>query len=339
MTSPDGITWTSRISASNNNWDFVTFGKNLFVAVSTSGTGNRVMTSAALCPSVNYMPSFADIVLAAAGLSLPPSNATPPDGKWYMDRYAPSGFGTDPLCHGRTDVLKISILGSSPSGSAGGSAFQALQGRRYDFHLQKTSWTLKADLFVESGWASSSNGLRRAELWGVSTNDKGFWAVLPAIGFTNEGSGVGRFRVASGEWSEKWFDVSATVNYGAWNSLQIEFDSAASLFTYYINGMLAGQYSSTVTSSPAANLGGASTGLASTLMQTYNYGQNYTVCWSTCNECAVGYINYPTCTQCTNATHCNGKASSVTTNANKTACVCTCNTGFTGPTCGACAAN
>ena len=44
MTSPDGITWTSRTSP-NNEWRSVTYGNGLFVAVASSGTGNRVMTS------------------------------------------------------------------------------------------------------------------------------------------------------------------------------------------------------------------------------------------------------------------------------------------------------
>ena len=44
-----GITWTSRTSATDNNWWGVTYGNvngnGLFVAVASSGTGNRVMTS------------------------------------------------------------------------------------------------------------------------------------------------------------------------------------------------------------------------------------------------------------------------------------------------------
>ena len=40
-----GITWTSRTSAADNAWNSVTYGNGLFVAVSTTGTGNRVMTS------------------------------------------------------------------------------------------------------------------------------------------------------------------------------------------------------------------------------------------------------------------------------------------------------
>jgi predicted RecA/RadA family phage recombinase len=47
MTSPDGITWTTRTSASNKGWKSVTYGSSngLFVAVSDSNSGSDVMTS------------------------------------------------------------------------------------------------------------------------------------------------------------------------------------------------------------------------------------------------------------------------------------------------------
>jgi len=44
MTSPDGINWTIRTSAADNNWYSVCYGNGLFVAVADTGTGNRVMT-------------------------------------------------------------------------------------------------------------------------------------------------------------------------------------------------------------------------------------------------------------------------------------------------------
>ena len=44
MTSPDGAAWTSRSVAEVNQWSSVTYGNDLFVAVSLFGT-NRVMTS------------------------------------------------------------------------------------------------------------------------------------------------------------------------------------------------------------------------------------------------------------------------------------------------------
>jgi hypothetical protein len=49
MTSPDGITWTIRASAADNDWFSVAWGgpagAQKFVAVATSGTGDRVMTA------------------------------------------------------------------------------------------------------------------------------------------------------------------------------------------------------------------------------------------------------------------------------------------------------
>ena len=58
----------------------------------------------------------------------------------------------------------------------------------------------------------------------------------------------------------------------------------------------------------------------------------------TCSECAAGHVNYPTCTECTDAVHCSGHSTSVTHNNDKSTCVCTCATGFTGASCGECAA-
>ena len=41
----NGIDWELRSSAVDNNWNQVTYGNGVFVAISNSGTGNRVMTS------------------------------------------------------------------------------------------------------------------------------------------------------------------------------------------------------------------------------------------------------------------------------------------------------
>ena len=48
MTSPDGVTWTARNSAADNQWRSVIYGNGLFVAVSDNNSGtvnDRVMTS------------------------------------------------------------------------------------------------------------------------------------------------------------------------------------------------------------------------------------------------------------------------------------------------------
>lgn len=43
--SVSGEVWTTRASASDNDWRSITYGNGLYVAVASSGTGNRVMTS------------------------------------------------------------------------------------------------------------------------------------------------------------------------------------------------------------------------------------------------------------------------------------------------------
>ena len=45
VAAPAGVDWTIRASAANNYWSSVAYGNGLFVAVSYSGSGNRVMTS------------------------------------------------------------------------------------------------------------------------------------------------------------------------------------------------------------------------------------------------------------------------------------------------------
>ena len=75
MTSPDGINWTSRISAVDNEWRSICYGNGLFVVVSSSGTGNRVMTSSKQEISFNYNnnqkngeQTFTDTVNAQKGI-------------------------------------------------------------------------------------------------------------------------------------------------------------------------------------------------------------------------------------------------------------------------------
>eukprot|EP01063_Lacrimia_lanifica_P024273 TRINITY_DN3220_c0_g7_i1.p1 TRINITY_DN3220_c0_g7~~TRINITY_DN3220_c0_g7_i1.p1 ORF type:complete len:2491 (+),score=389.07 TRINITY_DN3220_c0_g7_i1:59-7531(+) len=55
-----------------------------------------------------------------------------------------------------------------------------------------------------------------------------------------------------------------------------------------------------------------------------------------CDQCAEGFIGYPSCTQCTTETHCNDNAADVTSNPDRTECVCSCNAGFDPPTCSNC---
>eukprot|EP01062_Namystynia_karyoxenos_P018281 TRINITY_DN16794_c0_g2_i1.p1 TRINITY_DN16794_c0_g2~~TRINITY_DN16794_c0_g2_i1.p1 ORF type:complete len:2177 (+),score=202.36 TRINITY_DN16794_c0_g2_i1:55-6531(+) len=55
-----------------------------------------------------------------------------------------------------------------------------------------------------------------------------------------------------------------------------------------------------------------------------------------CEKCAQGYIRYPDCIRCDISVHCNGRATSVTSNSARTACVCTCTNQWTGSACDVC---
>ena len=50
MTSPDGINWTIKKSATDNGWLAITYGNKLFVAVAISGSDNRIMTANIIQP-------------------------------------------------------------------------------------------------------------------------------------------------------------------------------------------------------------------------------------------------------------------------------------------------
>ena len=64
----DASTWTSGISASDNQWSSVTYGNGLLVAVATSGAGNRLMTSGAFVvpTTTTIAPVTTTVTLIAA---------------------------------------------------------------------------------------------------------------------------------------------------------------------------------------------------------------------------------------------------------------------------------
>lgn len=53
MTSPDGITWTGRVSSADNTWRGLAYGAGMWVATSTSGT-DWIMTSGAASLPVKW---------------------------------------------------------------------------------------------------------------------------------------------------------------------------------------------------------------------------------------------------------------------------------------------
>jgi len=95
MTSPDGVTWTSRTSAADNPWNCVTCSNGLFIAVSNTGV-NRVMTSpdgitwtsrtAATNTAWRSVTYGAGLFVAVSGSGIGNRVMTSPDGITWTSR-------------------------------------------------------------------------------------------------------------------------------------------------------------------------------------------------------------------------------------------------------------
>lgn len=222
----------------------------------------------------------AAVVLGLSGSAmagnLMPNYGTLPTG-WTTDRYDPASFANIGPFQSRWDVLGIGIDSSggvTARGPSFSSAFYNTQGRGYDVSGGAGA-VLTADLWVPSSWSDGANGSRRTDMWGVmsagaSPTD------YPIIGFTNYG-GAARFRVWDEDTINGWVDLSDSVAYDAWNTLQIVFTGDS--FVYSVNWVQA-YTDSTVN---------GSTQLDRVLMQAYNFydaslvdavANDYTAAWS-----------------------------------------------------------
>eukprot|EP01013_Petalomonas_cantuscygni_P015939 TRINITY_DN32863_c0_g1_i1.p1 TRINITY_DN32863_c0_g1~~TRINITY_DN32863_c0_g1_i1.p1 ORF type:complete len:1695 (+),score=209.29 TRINITY_DN32863_c0_g1_i1:184-5268(+) len=92
----------------------------------------------------------------------------------------------------------------------------------------------------------------------------------------------------------------------------------------------------------AAVVAGTSGGCACVCRGQWTASSQCTVCPSqydsarNCEACAAGRVSYPTCEVCDAAVHCNSRGT-VRAAAGQGSCLCTCDTGYTGSRCEACA--
>ena len=115
-----GTLWTSRTSATDNNWRGVTYGNGLFVAVSDSGVGDRVMTSPDGINWTSRTPAadstwrgvgYGNGLFVALGLS--GTIMTSPDGITWTSRTSPTTNNWEPIAYGNgtfVAVLKVALL-------------------------------------------------------------------------------------------------------------------------------------------------------------------------------------------------------------------------------------
>jgi len=106
MTSSDGINWTTRTSAADNQWYSVTYGNGLFVAVSLTGSGNRVMTG-----TTQVAPTLGPFTIPTQVYGDSPFTITPPtsnsDGSFS---YSSSNTAVATISN---DIITITGVGSS----------------------------------------------------------------------------------------------------------------------------------------------------------------------------------------------------------------------------------
>ena len=226
--------------------------------------------------------SLAIVPVALNAAVITPDFANVPTG-WSVDRYAPATFSDVGTFQGRNNVLGIGISSAQSlanrAGTGQNSAFYNTQGDGYQFSgLQGAGSVLSADLWLSSSMANPGNGAIRTDMWGVMNGGNDY----PIIGFANtpnangSGTGVGHFQVWDG--NVGWIILNTTVNYGAWNTLSIDFTGSSYVFS--ING------NDVYTENDILG----STGFSAMIMQAYNFGDptdfpginaaDYTADWS-----------------------------------------------------------
>jgi len=193
---------------------------------------------------------------------------------WTTDRYAPASWSNVGTFQGRNNVLGIGIndttnAANRPAGQQG--AFHNTQGRQIGI-TGVAGDSIAADLFLDQGWGSSTNGAVRTDLWGragLIGNEDG--VTYPIIGFTNFGTGGARLRVWDG--SIGWIDLATNVSslLGTW--VAFEIGALANGYEFFVNGALV--YTDT-------SIGSAGGGFTNGFLQAFNF-----------NEASVGLTQNP----------------------------------------------
>ncbi len=132
---PKGVVWTGRATPTTNNYMDVTYGNGLFVAVSISGTGNRVMTSpdgvnwtARTTPADVFWTSvtYAKGLFVAVAESATNSAAmTSPDGITWTIRTTPGTPGWYDVTYGNGLFVAVAAFGSNVMTSPDGITWTA----------------------------------------------------------------------------------------------------------------------------------------------------------------------------------------------------------------------
>lgn len=197
-------------------------------------------------------PAFASDVM-------PDLSTVPTD--WSVDRYAPASFTAS------GDVASLTV------DSTGGYENRPSNYQYSFYNTQGYSTSvsggpgddLSVYLYIPQSWEDPSNGAVRTDLW-VDTTDLDYGIV----GFTNFGTNniAGQETQGAFEyWDDNadggngaWTVSNATVNYGEWNLLDIDYTGTS--FEYSVNGTLIGTVS---------DLSSMNANLSTVYLEAYNF--------------------------------------------------------------------
>ncbi|MFZ4399617.1 MAG: right-handed parallel beta-helix repeat-containing protein [Bacteroidales bacterium] len=207
--------------------------------------------------------------------------ATPANGVWYTDRYAPYGF-TSPVSFDGGNRLMESINASDYQGAG---SFYNTQGRAYDVGNSTNAMEIK--LYVPSAWELTNK--RLAGFWGVAVDASNAVSGYPIVEFTTDGNNP-RFRVWESGGTGGWYDLGLPQGFvfNSWVTLKIrllptgEFLLSAGSLNYV-----------THTSVPDASVR-----LKSVILQGYNSATSYDIYWdnfvynNTYSDICEGAITY-----------------------------------------------
>lgn len=173
MTSIDGIIWTSRNAPSNLRWNSLTYGthSNLFVSVSSTGTGSRVMTSE---DSIHW--------------SL---RSTPVDANWNSVTYGKNLFvavsGTSSLYNGTSSRVMWSTNGISwtSSNSPSNSNWKSVTYGDDKFVAVADSGTSSRVMWSTDGISWTSSNAASSASWNSITYGNGLFVSVAKQTGTN----------------------------------------------------------------------------------------------------------------------------------------------------------
>lgn len=193
---------------------------------------------------------------ARAALVLPDLH----DPGWATDRYEPASWQNIGTFQGRNNVLQIGVDASTdasarPVGQQG--SFYNTQGRQIAV-TGGVGDSLKASLWLDPSWQSSTADYVRTDLWGRAGGTEAE-TTYPLSGFTNFGVTTLRaWDPEAGGW--QGFTIDLTPLWGTWVDLEIL--ATATGYQYYVNDVLA--YTDNT-------VGSAGSEITRGFLQTYNF--------------------------------------------------------------------